>query len=368
MSIKNFLALAVTSCSLSMTALSLNRFLMVAQPKLFDKLTYKQVCFASIIIVWLTSIIISFPIIFVRKHLVFTMAEDLSIEFCLEDWKSDELRRVFAGTSFLIIYMAPCILLIYSIGNVWQTLRTNKTSDLTVGKSLKNMKKDAAPKDSIVFFNGNRLDESNHHQKSLKESSGSLLKSIKELNEIKSLRNCKDESRASKESSINRSYEIQCNKDLSKNEIESKYFQKFHLNTFMEISFQNSCNFTSDMRPDFIIAPPPSSTHIIDTKRVKRIRRSRGSIPNKTAESNTSVKSRRQLANILLGMALCFVFCWLPYNLMSLYMDLFPSEDLVNILRYTLVLGHSYSAINPIVYWMINRRVGKLSNSLIACK
>ncbi|RWS04945.1 tachykinin-like peptides receptor 86C, partial [Dinothrombium tinctorium] len=77
------------------------------------------------------------------------------------------------------------------------------------------------------------------------------------------------------------------------------------------------------------------------------------------AETNGSNGQRKKknyenLARVLLGVILCFVFCWLPYNLTSFYIDLFDSLKAINLLPFTLLLGHAHSALNPLVYWLLN--------------
>ncbi|XP_067139086.1 neuropeptide receptor npr-1-like [Centruroides vittatus] len=78
---------------------------------------------------------------------------------------------------------------------------------------------------------------------------------------------------------------------------------------------------------------------------------------DRNQKRNAGLKSRRKLANLLMGMTSCFVICWLPYNITSFYVDLYPSPSLVVFLPFTLLLGHAHSAINPIIYWFMNRDV-----------
>ncbi|RWS26714.1 tachykinin-like peptides receptor 86C [Leptotrombidium deliense] len=68
------------------------------------------------------------------------------------------------------------------------------------------------------------------------------------------------------------------------------------------------------------------------------------------------VKRQKRLARFLIGTTLCFVFCWLPYNLVSFYFDLTESEIALIFLPFTLLLGHSYSAFDPFVYLYLVRK------------
>lgn len=63
--------------------------------------------------------------------------------------------------------------------------------------------------------------------------------------------------------------------------------------------------------------------------------------------------NRRHLSRFLMSITICFVFCWLPYNILSFYFDLTESQLALDMLPFTLFLGHSHSAINPIVYWTL---------------
>lgn len=65
--------------------------------------------------------------------------------------------------------------------------------------------------------------------------------------------------------------------------------------------------------------------------------------------------ARIRFANLLIGMTCSFIFCWAPYNLISLWVDLFPDESWLPYLSFALLLGHSHSAINPVIYWYLNK-------------
>lgn len=83
-----------------------------------------------------------------------------------------------------------------------------------------------------------------------------------------------------------------------------------------------------------------------------------------------SARSRRRLAKVLVALAGVFVACWLPYAAMLLYTNWFYSlfqddaytdsnggnhvSRLVTVA--TLLFGNVHSAINPVVYWWLNRQ------------
>lgn len=85
-----------------------------------------------------------------------------------------------------------------------------------------------------------------------------------------------------------------------------------------------------------------------------------------------SARSRRRLAKVLVALAGVFVACWLPYAAALLYTNWFFSptqggdgneDEGVGsrhvVLRLATVaaflLGHAHSAVNPVVYWWLNR-------------
>lgn len=76
--------------------------------------------------------------------------------------------------------------------------------------------------------------------------------------------------------------------------------------------------------------------------------------------SNSSVQtveSRQRAARMLVVLVLLFLLFWLPYNIISLTMDISGSFPQIGVLLYSLWLGHAHSAINPIMYWCLNVRL-----------
>lgn len=74
--------------------------------------------------------------------------------------------------------------------------------------------------------------------------------------------------------------------------------------------------------------------------------------------SRQSLHSRRRLANMLVALVVVFATCWLPYVILKVY-SINPVADtnlIQNLLPFCLLLGHTHSAINPIVYWFLNRQ------------
>ncbi|KAF9823749.1 hypothetical protein SFRURICE_017312 [Spodoptera frugiperda] len=79
------------------------------------------------------------------------------------------------------------------------------------------------------------------------------------------------------------------------------------------------------------------------------------------------VRERKRVAWILLLLAVLFALCWLPYNILQLLIDVnaVNVESVSAILPYTLLLGHTNSAINPIVYCLMTRNFRRSLRKLI---
>ncbi|KAK3929930.1 Alpha-2 adrenergic receptor [Frankliniella fusca] len=73
--------------------------------------------------------------------------------------------------------------------------------------------------------------------------------------------------------------------------------------------------------------------------------------------SRQSLQSRRRLAKLLVALGGVFATCWLPYVVVRVYAELAVDGDSVReLLPFVLLLGHTHSAINPVVYWLLNRQ------------
>ncbi|KAF4530759.1 hypothetical protein B566_EDAN007981 [Ephemera danica] len=79
-------------------------------------------------------------------------------------------------------------------------------------------------------------------------------------------------------------------------------------------------------------------------------------------EQDAEVERRRQRRNTTMLMALVAVFaaCWIPYVTCSISIELLPNDSATRqaallLVPFFLLLGHAHSAINPVVYWLLNR-------------
>lgn len=74
------------------------------------------------------------------------------------------------------------------------------------------------------------------------------------------------------------------------------------------------------------------------------------------SSSDVFVYSRRRAARILILLVGLFICCWLPYNVMSLIIDIQELSSLMPFLPFALWFGHAHSAVNPFLYWVTNRQ------------
>lgn len=72
-----------------------------------------------------------------------------------------------------------------------------------------------------------------------------------------------------------------------------------------------------------------------------------------TTQRLVAVKKAARMVIILICV---FMVCWLPYNILSAVADLSGDALVTEILPFVLLLGHAHSAINPILYWSLNKR------------
>lgn len=93
---------------------------------------------------------------------------------------------------------------------------------------------------------------------------------------------------------------------------------------------------------------------------------STASVQNLTTQS---LQARRRLATMLMILALVFAISWLPYVAYRVYLVFASNADMDKMklfIPFCLLLGHMHSAINPIVYWSMNRQAIQINISFKA--
>ncbi|CAG7732484.1 unnamed protein product [Allacma fusca] len=97
------------------------------------------------------------------------------------------------------------------------------------------------------------------------------------------------------------------------------------------------------------------------------------------------IRERRRVAKILLILALVFAFCWMPYSVLSLILDLkSPAQEerqdnngtatsddneiasmATLLLPFAILLGHANSAVNPLLYCLLSKNFRRSVTELI---
>ena len=79
---------------------------------------------------------------------------------------------------------------------------------------------------------------------------------------------------------------------------------------------------------------------------------------------------RRRVARMLWVIAGLFAVSWLPYHTLSLYLNTVSDNDTVSltVLSVALLLGHSQSAQNPVVYCIMSSTFKHAMMSVLRCR
>ena len=80
---------------------------------------------------------------------------------------------------------------------------------------------------------------------------------------------------------------------------------------------------------------------------------------------------RRRLARMLLVLAILFAVSWMPYHAVNLYMDCSSQSGhgaSLDVLSFALLLGHSHSAQNPVIYCFMNNSFKRGMRNLMRCR
>ena len=88
-------------------------------------------------------------------------------------------------------------------------------------------------------------------------------------------------------------------------------------------------------------------------------------------QSYKIMAGRRRVARMLLILAILFAVSWMPYHAVNLYMNFSTKREAGNslmTLSFALMLGHSHSAQNPILYCLTNNSFKRGMIGLLKCQ
>ena len=90
---------------------------------------------------------------------------------------------------------------------------------------------------------------------------------------------------------------------------------------------------------------------------------------SEVTQSYKVMAGRRRVAKMLLVLAILFALSWLPYYTIMLYTDFNNTKDAsLTGLSFALLLGHSHSAQNPVIYCFMNSSFKTGMLTLLKCK
>jgi hypothetical protein len=69
---------------------------------------------------------------------------------------------------------------------------------------------------------------------------------------------------------------------------------------------------------------------------------------------SAGLQGRKRVARMLAAVISMFIVSWLPYNILSLYIDVHQHYVATQLLPFSLWFAHSHSAVNPFLFWFLN--------------
>ncbi|XP_055681629.1 leukotriene B4 receptor 1 [Lutzomyia longipalpis] len=117
----------------------------------------------------------------------------------------------------------------------------------------------------------------------------------------------------------------------------------------------------------------PKTPRAIRREQMRRRQRSKRASdrrhgPELPLPQTSTLRSRRRLANLLVGAALIFVACWTPHVVCIVGTQLGSGMLCTKALAdFSLLLGYTHSAVSPIVYWFLNHNTLRQSLSCTPC-
>ncbi|XP_063859034.1 orexin/Hypocretin receptor type 1-like [Scylla paramamosain] len=290
---------AHAASTLSIAFLALDRYLTVRWPKLAPRVASRTAQLLAGL--WVMAVLLAVP-----RGLTAALAVPGPI--CSEHWPVPALRVLYHTTVAAVVHLLPCATVILCHAAVASSLRR---------RGLDDTRMNLRPRQVIIMARECSLGGANTHKIVAASSSGGESDG--------------DEERAALELRDPNNMP-QVTLDAGKGRAPQ-----------------------APPRPAPAIKPARNIHTIIRAHRRMRVRGPAQTASIFTSYRGHSTETRRRLARMLVALGAVFAACWLPYVVALLIWAWRESPATRYALEVTLVLGHAHSALNPVVYWLMNR-------------
>lgn len=289
---------AHAASTLSIALLALDRYLTVRRPKMAPRVA--AMTSRLLAGLWVLAVLLAVP-----RGLTAALAAPAPT--CSEHWPVPALRVLYHTTVAALVHLLPCATVIICHAAVASSLRRRGLDDTRL-----NMR----PRQVIIMARERSLGGANTHKIVAASSSGGESDG--------------DEERAAMEL---------CDANLQQVTLDAGRGKAP----------------SGPPRPAPTIRPARNIHTIIRAHRRMRVRGPAQTASIFASYRGHSTETRRRLARVLVALGAVFAACWLPYVVALLVWAWRETPATRHALELTLVLGHAHSALNPVVYWLMNR-------------
>ncbi|KAK3089028.1 hypothetical protein FSP39_000252 [Pinctada imbricata] len=136
----------------TISVLSLDRFLAIRHPMVFRRISGTGIAIRIIIVIWICSMALMSPLLFVRKIESFPLLLDQSVNFCVEKWQFETQRQTYDLCLFALVYIVPGVIICSAYGMIGKELwkqdenlqRKESETSKGIGKHVMNSRKRVA--------------------------------------------------------------------------------------------------------------------------------------------------------------------------------------------------------------------------------
>jgi hypothetical protein len=325
-------SLPVAASTFSLMMLSLDRYAAVKHPRIFSRLCQRHLAAFMICFVWIGAALISSPIIYVRAIDIDNYGALLSE--CHEEWGSAIWRLTYLLCHALVVFVVPGV--------------TVAICHASVGSRLYRTASSLAAAPVVTAAAACELQLRHLHRPRqmvivAKEQPSKLIPCPS-----------KNEDNSSDEGGLK---DLQIAADLACLKEQDAEVERRRQRRNSKAALQINAMTTTHLR-----ATRSERTIVRANRRLRPARNLSRPVrpPLVKTYSAQSFRSRRRLATMLMALVAVFAACWIPYVTCSISIELLPYDSAARelallLLPFFLLLGHAHSAINPVVYWLLNR-------------